>query len=274
MIKKFFVALIVGLLVMSSRLAVAEDYDWNQAKRIGTKAEFANYIESERRRGHTTFHLILTNNFRNGFRVDSKEDFANLAPCIDVNGNWHINNDGTAQMTYEIEEYSGTHVANAYLSGDKSKLTPEEEKLYEVAVGIVYDARKFSSTRDKVRYIHDAIHERVKNWETMDYADAKDALNYGKTDCEGFADAFYMLGRMAGLNVGRIRGTINNGETPHGWNWITLEDGRTYCVDVSQDWIDRKNGADKYKYFVVPSSTMQNNSYSCEWEIIPNLQRN
>ena len=224
MIKRFLVALIVGLIVMSSQHAAAEDYDWSQAKRIETKAEFANYIESERCKGHATFLLILTNNFRNEFGIDSKEDFANLALCIDVNGNWHINNDGTAQ--------------------------------------------------DKVRHIHDAIHEQVTSWETMDYADAKNALIYGKTDCEGFADAFYMLGRMAGLNVGRIRGTINDGTTKHAWNWVTLEDGRTYCVDVSQDWIDRKNGADKYKYFVVPSSTMQNNSYWCEWEIIPNLQRN
>ena len=274
MVKRFFVALIVGLLVMSSQIAAAYDYDWSQAKRIVTKAEFANYIESERCKGHAIFHLILTKNFRNEFGIDSKEDFANLALCIDVNGNWHINNDGTAQMTYEIKEYSGTHVANAYLSGNTSNLNSEEKNLYEVAVGIVNAARKFSSTKDKVRHIHDAIHEQVTSWETMDYADAKNALIYGKTDCEGFADAFYMLGRMAGLNVGRIRGTINDGTTKHAWNWVTLEDGRTYCVDVSQDWIDRKNGANKYKYFVVPSSIMQNNSYWCEWEIIPNLQRN
>ena len=270
--------------MISSQHAAAEDFDWSQAKRIGSKAELARYIENGRRKGQTNFHVVMINELRVNTREEfenfklASEKFSNIALVLHIVIHGSRFTDGTSRMTYTITEYPGTRVANAYLSSDKRaawlKLTAEEKQLYNVAVGIVDGAKKYSSTKDKARYIHDAIHERVTDWKNIHYATAIDALVRGKTDCGGFMDSFYMLGRMAGLNVGRIRGTINAGTTKHAWNWVTLEDGRTYCVDVSQDWIDRKNGADKYKYFVVPSSTMQNNSYWCEWEIIPNLQRN
>ncbi|MBR0061822.1 MAG: hypothetical protein IJP68_10135 [Selenomonadaceae bacterium] len=62
--------------------------------------------------------------------------------------------------TYYLNELPGTRVANAYLSGDKSKLTAEEQQLYNVAVGIVTEANKYSSEIEKERYIHD---ERKSN---------------------------------------------------------------------------------------------------------------
>lgn len=273
MLKRCLLAVIVALLVTmtSSQVAAAEDYDWSQAKRIGTKAELARYIECERRKGNTKIRVILTN----GMKITDKVDFANIALCLDVNGTWHINNDGTMQIDYDITEYPGTRVANAYLSRNQQQawmnLNQEEQALFNIAVGIVDEANKRLSEREKAEYIHDEIIKILgrDNFEIIDGATAINALIYKKTDCEGFADAFYMLGRMAGLNVRRIRGSINNGTTPHGWNTITFSDGRTYCIDVTQDYVESE---DKHKYFIVPSQTLKNNSYWCHWDIIPNLQ--
>ena len=270
--KKFFTAVILAVFILSAQIAFAEDVDWNSAPRINSKAQLARYIENERRKGNNKIRVILTN----GLKITDKEDFANIALCIDVNGTYHDNNNGTMRIDYDIIEYPGTRVANAYLSRNKEQawmnLTNEEQQLYNIAVIIADKAKNYSSNIEKARYIHDAIHGRVKIWETIDGATAIDAIIRGKTDCEGFADAFYTIGRIAGLNVGRIRGTINNGKTKHAWNWITLEDGRTYCVDVSQDWIEWKKSSDKHKYFIVPAQTLKNNTYWCEWSIIPNLQ--
>ena len=277
-IKKFFVALILGLLMMSSQIVSAYDYDWSQAKRIGSKVEFASYVENGRRRGQVTFHVILANNsiLPNAWKTNviDKNDFANIIPCrdFDILFAWHDVN--SIRIAFKVKEYPGTRVANAYRAGNTNGLTSEELQLYNVAIGIVNEAKKISSEVERARYIHDTICNHVKELkgENDRNKTAIGALIDGYAQCQGFTDAFYMLGRMAGLNVGRIHGTINNSKTEHGWNWITLEDGKTYLIDVSQDWIEWKNGSNKYKYFVVPSATMKNITYWCEWEIIPNLQ--
>lgn len=263
MLKNFFVAVIVGVIVMSLRIVAAADVDWSRSPRISTKAEFARHIESGRRNGQTVFHVTLTD----GLQVDTPEDFANLAlvTYVDINGSWQgVGKERVAQITYKIREYPGTRIANAYLSGDTDNLTSDEMQLYDLAVGIVNEANKLSSEEEKARYLHDAICKRTTFKADKNTAIA--ALVFGKADCDGYADAFYMLGRMAGLNVGRVRGYINNGTATHAWNWITFSNGKTYCVDVTSDDKTRS-----LKWFNAPLTVMQK-THRCQWEIIPNLQ--
>lgn len=127
MIKKFLVAVILCLLVMSSQIVFAADVDWNSAPRIGSKAQLANYIEEGRRRGQTEFNFVLTN-----FKLSTDREIANkerdrllneycysfaFAPSVSLNGVM-----GTGQLTYRIlKGYSGTRVANAYLSRNKQQ---------------------------------------------------------------------------------------------------------------------------------------------------------
>ena len=271
MLKKFFVLVIMDLLVMSSQIATAEDYDWNQAPRIAGKADLARYIESERRKGQTEIHFILTN-FKlstNGETVEEELDglldeyintFA-MAPGVRLSG---IR--GTGQLILKItKEYPGTRVANAYLSSNTSKLTAEEKQIYHLAVSIVDEANKFSSEVEKARYIHDEICRIVKEYKSHTNEDAIGAILFKVTNCQGYADAFYMIGRMSGLNVSRIGGSLRKG-VGHVWNTITFSNGKTYCVDVTLD--DKYNTHD---YFLAPFEVMKR-YHSCEWELLPNLQ--
>ncbi len=257
MLKKFFVALIVGLLVMNTQIAAAEDYDWSQAPRIGTKDEFVRYVENERRKGNTTFHVILTAQRLKG------EELGYIIPCLDVNGTCNYMYDGTTRINCTITEYPGTRVANAYLRGDRNGLTQEELQLYNAAVEIVNAARKYSTPTDRARYLHDEVLKRTIFEEGRETA--IDALVCGKANCEGYADSFYMLGRMAGLNVGRIGGYINDGATGHAWNWLELN-GKAYCVDVTLDDIFYS-----YDWFKATKERMQK-THQCDWAVIPNLQ--
>ena len=277
MFKRCLLAVIVALLVTSSQIAAAaEDYDWSQAPRIGTKSKFASYIESERRKGNTTFRVVLIN----GLKVDTIDDFANnlaLVPYVEIKGTWKgLGNERIANMTYKINEYPGTRVANAYLSRNQQQawlnLTNEEQQLYNIAVGIVDEANKYSSEREKARYIHDEICKRVKEYKNENDRNktAVGALIDGYAHCGGFTDAFYMLGRMSGLNVGRIGGLAKdeNGQwtIKHGWNWITFSDGKSYCIDVT-------NGFNtKGTYLFCATKERMEKTHSCDWEIIPNLQ--
>ena len=273
-IKKFFVAVIISLLVISSQIAVAEDYDWNQAPRFGNKADIARYIERERRQGQKVFPIVLTN-FK--FSVDKEiaekerdrlqEEFVNrfaIAPKSYIK----FIVMGTGQLVYEItDEYPGTCVANAYRNGNISNLTDEERNLYYEAVKIVKEAKKRPSEIEKARYIHDEICKMApfpKN--NPSNKTAIGALIIGETNCLGYTDAFYMLGRMAGLKVGRIGGTINTGTTGHAWNWITFSNGKSYCIDVTLD-----NTYNSHDWFLKTKSQMEKTHW-CYWEIIPNLQ--
>ena len=275
MLKRCLLAVIVALLVTSSQIAAAEDYDWSQAKRISNNAEFYRYVENGRRRGQTNFHVILTSIsiLPNAWRTGkiSQYDIESIIPCHDVyrDSISAYTKDNCMYLTFRIIEYPGTKVANAYISGDKSKLTLEEEELYDIAVGIVYEANKLSSEREKARYIHKIICDRAyypDDKSEITHENAIGAIVVGKTDCEGYTDAFYMLGRMCGLNVGRICGNLDNSVSGHAWNWITFSNGKSYCVDLTLD-----KSYDSYEWFLANFEVMKRH-HSCEWSIIPNLQ--
>ena len=277
MFKRCLLAVIVALIVTSSQIAAAEDYDWSQAKRIGTKAEFASYIECERHKGNTKFHIILTN--PQAFGIYTRDDFNNfyvqrLVPCLKPHLQASMDeSNGTAQITFEMTELPGVRVANAYLNKNKYQawlnLNHEEQELYNVAVGIVYEANKLSSEIEKARYIHDAICRRVEAFEETEHATAINALIYKRTDCDGFAESFYMLGLMCELNVREIYGTAKGGDGKwgnHAWNFITFSDGKSYCIDVT-------NGFNtKGTYLFCATKERMEKTHSCDWEIIPNLQ--
>ena len=273
--KKFFTAVILAVFIFSAQIAFAADVDWNSVPRINSKAQLATYIENGRRSGQTEFNFVLTNfKLSNNKEIADKEldrlvneycySFA-TAPSVNLVGVM-----GTGQLTYRIlKEYPGTRVANAYFSREPhmawKNLTNEEQKLYNIAVRIVDKANKLSSEKEKARYIHDEICKHVKRYESHTNEDAIGALIVGITNCQGFTDAFYMLGRMCGLNVRKIGGRLNKNDV-HAWNWITFVDGKSYCVDVTVD--DTNNS---HEYFLATYETMKQN-HECDWSIIPNLQ--
>ena len=267
MFKKFFVAVILGFLVMSSQIVSAADVDWNSAPRINSKAQLADYIEEGRRRGQTEFNFVITYaKLNNKDEFDSWLKEFNEYIVVVQHYNYNLVSFGTGRFIFTItrQDFIGTRVANAYLNGYISELTPNELELYRKALPIVNEAKKYSSERKKARYIHDEICKRV-DYRSQTNQDAFGALVIGKTNCKGYSDAFYMLGVMSGLNVRRIGGKVDG--VVHVWNTITLSNGKSYCVDVTQD----DDGNDSHKWFLATYERMKA-KYSCDWSVIPNLQ--
>lgn len=273
MVRKIFIALLLVLLVISSQIVAAADVDWDSVKKISSKAELATYLEEGRRRGQPEFYFTFPsakintwaehNNFQSEI-AQSNFLYVHLIEGGDL---------GSGRFICKItKEHPGTRVANAYLSGDISKLTPDELELYQKALPIVNEAKKYSSPIAKELYIHDELCKRVNFKDPPKNTDAFGALVNGETNCQGYSDAFYMLGRMAGLNVRRIGGKFK-GES-HVWNAITFEDGKTYCVDVTQDdWYYSDKKKNRSFFFNAPLEVVQS-IYQYPWEAITNLQRN
>lgn len=83
----------------------------------------------------------------------------------------------------------------------------------------------------------------------------------GQGICEAYANTFYVMGKMAGLDVSIITGTTNN--VNHMWNLINL-DGEYYHVDVtSDDPAPDVPNRERYNYLNVSDSIM---SQTHAWE--------
>lgn len=179
------------------------------------------------------------------------------------------------RVTIENAEYrQGYKIAQAYLTGDYSGLNNLERATCQIAMDIVQEALANTETELELqRYLHDAICARTvytdggenESWTKEDTAVG--ALYHGVAECDGYSDAFYLLGTMAGLTVVYQTGDAlewDTGEyTSHMWNLIYLNGG-WHHVDVT--WDDMDYEADpymnRYRYFNVGSDMLDDH----QWE--------
>lgn len=148
----------------------------------------------------------------------------------------------THAMRLKPSYYPGQRIVWAWQSGDFSELTQEEQKTYELAVELVEQAKKETDDIYEMElWLHDWICDHVVYDSPHTYVDPEDyvglqeltcvgALLNGTANCQGYTDAFYLLGTLAGLEVHKVFGS--NGEEGHCWNAVRL-DGRLFTVDVT-----------------------------------------
>ena len=273
MLKKFFFAVILAVFMFSAQIVSAvPPIDWSKVKHISSKSELGQYVESQKKAGESIIPVILTN----GLTVTG-QDFITLCPSSIVSWNTVANDGQNIRMIYTLMDYPGTKVANAYLNNDTTWLNAEEKRLYDEAVKIVNEAKKRNGMLNQEVCIYETIMNR-SIYLTGDmshqphFVTAYGVLIDGKANCQGYADAFYMLGRMMGWNVGRMSGTAGGGG--HAWNWIEIN-GKKYFVDATWDDNSIKNGDVTYNgfvYFNAPVEIMKD-THSWDWSLAPaNLQ--
>ncbi len=157
---------------------------------------------------------------------------------------------------------SGARIAHAYLNRDTSGLTEEEEALYEIVEAVVKEIKeKNFSDLVKLLLIHDVITNSCSYFTTKqhfpivaNFLCATGVFLDSKANCQGYSDAFYMLAKMLGFNVGFCTGMAGGGL--HIWNTVEL-DKKIYYVDVT--WDDpfkednpKKDNLVNYIYFIAP----------------------
>ena len=113
------------------------------------------------------------------------------------------------------------------------------------------------SDLDKEKAIHDYIVDHCDyliDVEGQHTADAIGFFQYGKCQCAGYVDTFYLMSRLAGLDVAVLSGYTDGEMTGdgHAWNLIRL-DGAWYTVDVTWDDADDPAYVDYY-FFNLPDS--------------------
>ncbi len=259
---------------------------WSKVITVDNNEDFMKYYRSCIDKRMTEIPVC----FPEGFDMDTGDiTYATVQGKL-MNSNITTGNFEGKRVKYNIKYYPGSNVADAYFSGDISKLSDDEKQLYNIAVGIVNEANKQPSVLKKELYIHDAIVNATTYYTENDMKDmprfctAVGALIDGKANCQGYTDAFYMLGTMCGLKVGKCGGNAvdkngksSSADTAHIWNTVEL-DGWTYFVDVT--WDDEAvlststgDAYTTYIYFNVPSDIIKSTHTYKDWYVDGNIAK-
>ena len=169
----------------------------------------------------------------------------------------------------DVQYFEGMRILQAYRTGKTDTLGPREQQTLEAALAMM--AGLSGTDLEKERQIHDLLCARVTYYTNditsmrQDHDCAVGALLNGKADCDGYADAFYLLGSLAGLTVRYQHGstvprseaqtdpTASKKNVTHMWNTVRIN-GQWLMLDVTWDDSDAdvsylyfNNGQDRHQ---------------------------
>ncbi len=175
---------------------------------------------------------------------------------------------GTATYDPETKEvwilvltyYQGDVILDAWENGTTEELNEEQTAVLELALELTEQAKaETDSDIEMEMWLHDWLCRNIE-YESPDMDVSNillarlrqlsciGAMLDGKANCQGYTDAFYLLGNIAGLDTGRVFGDAEGG---HVWNTVLLE-GERYIVDVTFDDNNDKYGGWTYTHFNAP----------------------
>ncbi len=161
----------------------------------------------------------------------------------------------------EVQYYAGKRIVHALEQGNTEMLTAREKETLSAAQRLISGVTGSEPEREKA--VHDALADRICYFtDDDDPYDENDcavgALLNGLADCDGYADAFYLCGSLAGLEVAYQHGeAASNGKDPmqtllkkeetHMWNLVRIN-GSWVMTDVT--WDDEDEDRDTtYVYY-------------------------
>lgn len=106
---------------------------------------------------------------------------------------------------------------------------------------------------EKLKKIHDQIALfTYYDTEAKFSSSALGALVEPGVVCEGYSEAFKLICDRLDIPCVCVFGNLNDEEnSAHMWNYVQMEDGNWYAMDVTWDDLDGKNGREiKYDYFL------------------------
>ncbi len=176
-----------------------------------------------------------------------------------------------------IEYYPGVKAAQAWELEMIHLLDEAERAMLARAETMVEEACRYAQSPYQVLVnLHDALAEEVVYTLAEDQEDgwvaedtALGALLYGKAECDGYADAFYLLCTLAGFPARMISGYADNGSgegfDSHMWNLIWWENG-WYHADVAWDDLDWADDLTmvNYAYLLMGSAMISNHRWEAD----------
>ncbi len=210
------------------------DFSDGTSPEISNDRAFNAFLEYNMKNRRQTFSFYAND----GFTIDNDLLLYRFSLPY-VSTNCTPQDDGRDYWEIYIEYYPGTLIADAYETGDYNNLTIDELEVLQIAVDFIENTvNPQDNVLVKERLIHDficfsTIYSNPKSNDPVPrHCTAVGLLLDGEANCQGYADCFEMLCRMAGLKTDKQSGSAEG--NLHVWNIINL-DGSWYSVDVTYD---------------------------------------
>lgn len=251
--KKITVLLFVLTLLLSGCVYIDGDllgdllpeHNTSSHPQIGNVMELRDYIISQRKQGNLKCSFVYS-----GFEEVDPGVVAQMADVCYVK---MIQEGNTYHL--DMTEFPGERIVKAHRSGDTQSLSEDEKEVLRLALEMVYDAQsKAADNWELELLLHDMLAVRITYSDADIYYDKPEdqprhlsvigALLDGEANCQGYTDAFYTLGSLAGFEVERL--SVETDTAPHMANIITI-DGQSYIVDLTYN--DSCDDAVSYRLF-------------------------
>lgn len=124
----------------------------------------------------------------------------------------------------------------------------------------------------KLKYMHDYISKNVVYKLDAPYNDTAYGLFAEPYNiiCEGYSEAMALLCRKEGIPCIEVIGNVKMEQNmAHMWNYVMMEDGNWYAVDVTWDDLDDEDNPVKYQYFLKGSESFLKNHIPDDEYITP-----
>lgn len=228
--------------------------------------DLRDYMNATADSGTLDFSFYYT-----GSETLTAQQLAQILSCCYI----YYNQDGNLYHV-TITEYPGDRMVDAWQSSDRSGLNPAEVQTLDYAIDLVrYWTAYTSDPWELELLIHDYLSEHILYMEgNINFSDpnnvprelsAVGALLDGRANCQGYVDAFYLLGTIAGLWVDRMY--VKEPAGYHVVNTVNL-DGQWYIVDVTFDDMDDESVLSHY-LFNVGKDRVREYSWAPEMEYRP-----
>ncbi len=238
---------------------------------VTTVSDFVRVFNDHADRLETEFSIPVTEEVQSRLCQISetgRKDRNDWTLMTDIRENSGIYMSSSAQngifyIFSDLKYMTGRKILYALDTDQLFLLNSREKHTLDIAMAMVKQAKGTGAEIEKA--VHDALCERITyssdSEENNDDDCAIGALINGLANCDGYADAFYLCGGLAGLEVRYQFGTMMPqtqeeriqaaDDSTHLWNLIRIND-QWLMVDVT--WDDLDDGKTAYTYFNMDAS--------------------
>ncbi len=203
------------------------------------------------------------------------EDFA-FTECYNLTTvNAEINRARTFSVGSAFQNTRFAGIAECYLNGAENLLGMEDYSTLQKALSVINNLKATAvNDYDIIKGAHDWV-VRNTNYDHMNYVEGtipdtsfmeRAVFEYGTAVCEGYAKAFGLLMKLAGIECHYVTGLAYNGlysfGIGHAWNIVKL-DGSYYHIDTTWDDPSWDEDRIRYDYFLISDAQM---SLDHEWQ--------
>ena len=208
-----------------------------------TAEESEKFISAVSSIVQTAYDAFIMDNPKEAMWIDINASAPNISFSARTSGNKYIvTSSKFDQVIKALPDFPAPKAMEDQLEEVIDKFVPEGTSMY-----------------DKVRSIHDYVcylNSYDDSYSAPNTYSAYGALMRFTSVCEGYAEAFKLLCDKNGIECILVSGsaTTSTGTENHMWNYVRMDDGKWYAVDLT--WDDGKTIGKNY--FLVGSETIVN----------------